>query len=338
MTTQERAYVQRLQRRASNVAPDLAQAELRAYYLIRQALTDAEAARAIQDGTMDRLIAEILDDRSGGPFAALRTRLDRATLDAAESEAGHLPGRYRVGVFDRMTPQLIEATRQLSTRTINTLKTETQDMVHEQVRLGIEAGKNPRVIARELKPLIGLAPNQARAVQNFRAQLETGDRAALDRMLGRGVLRQPDGEIIRRGAHAGGEGLSGKDLVLLDRKLGTDPLTPEQIDRMVTAYEKRMHAWNAESHARTMALDANKQASRMAWEDAVEKGVVDRAALRKVWVTVGDDRVRPEHEALNGTEVGFDDPFPNGEQVPGDSTYNCRCVSRIIIARQAVAA
>lgn len=335
MTTQEWAYVQRLQRRASNVAPDLAQAELRAYYLIRQALTDAEAARAIQSGTMDRLIAEILDDKAGGPFAALRGRLDRATIDAAESEAGLLPNRYNVGVFDRMSPHVVTAVRTLSARTIDTLKTETQDMVRQQVRLGIEAGKNPRVIARELKELIGLAPNQARAVQNFRHQLETGDRAALDRMLGRGVLRQPDGEVIRRGAHAGGEGLSGKDLGLLDRRLGTDPLTPEQIARMTTAYEKRMLAWNAESHARTMALDANKRASVLAWEDAVDKGIIDRSALRKVWVTVGDDRVRPEHEALNGTEVGFDEAFPNGEQVPGSESWNCRCVARVVVTARA---
>jgi hypothetical protein len=211
-------------------------------------------------------------------------------------------------------------------------------MVRDYVRLGIEAGKNPRVIARELRPLIGLAPNQARAVAKFREQLETGDRAALDRMLGRGVLRQPDGEVISRSAHAGGEGLSGRDLGILDRKLGTDPLTPEQIARMTKAYEKRLHAWNAESHARTMALDANKQANRLAWEDAVSKGVVERGALRKVWVAVLDDRTRDEHRELNGTEVGFDDTFPNGEVTPGDSTFNCRCVARIVVAQQAVAA
>lgn len=338
MTPGERAYVQRLQRRAATTAPDLAAAQLRAFDLIRAALPESEVARAIQSGTMDELINEILDDKTGGPFAALRARLDRATMDAAENEVLRLPGRYRVGVFDRLSPFVVTATRNLSERTIKTLADETRTMVREQVRFGIEAGKNPRVIARQLRPLVGLAPNQAKAVANFRDQLETGDRAALDRMLGRGVLKQPNGEIVPRRGHAGGAGLSDSDLKILESKLGVDPLTPEQITRMTAAYEKRMLAWNAETHARTMALDANKQANRLAWEDAVEKGIVDRSALRKVWVTVGDERVRPEHRALNGTEVGFDDRFPNGEITPGDSTYNCRCLARIVVAQQAAAA
>ena len=337
MTTQELAYIVRLQRRAADTAPDLAAAQLRAFELIRSALPESQVARAIQDGTMNRLIDEVLDDMTGGPFAALRARLYRATIDAGESEAGHLPTRFRVGVFDRLSPQVVDAARRLGSRSLEVLATETRETVREHVRLGIEAGKNPRVIARELKSVIGLAPNQVRAVANFRAQLETGDRAALDRMLGRGVLRQPNGEIIRRGAHAGGEGLSGRDLGILDRKLGTDPLTPEQIQRMTTAYEKRMLAWNAESHARTMALDANKQAARLAWEDAVAKGVVPRTALRKVWVAVLDDRTRDEHRELSGTEVGFDEAFPNGEVTPGDDSWNCRCVARIIVRQEAAA-
>ncbi len=58
--------------------------------------------------------------------------------------------------------------------------------------------------------------------------------------------------------------------------------------------------------------------------------------LRKVWLTVGDDKVRSAHQAAEGQEQLVTDPFlVNGEQLktPGDTslgaspgnTINCRC-------------
>jgi hypothetical protein len=32
--------------------------------------------------------------------------------------------------------------------------------------------------------------------------------------------------------------------------------------------------------------------------------------------------------------VPFDDTYSNGEMVPGESTYNCRCVSIVFVARR----
>ena len=107
MTTQERAYVLRLQRRAANTAPDLAAAQLRAFELIRSALPESQVARAIQDGTMDRLISEIIDDRTGGPFAALRARLEGATIAAADNT---LP-RHDTAIPYRRLPACASAER-----------------------------------------------------------------------------------------------------------------------------------------------------------------------------------------------------------------------------------
>lgn len=41
------------------------------------------------------------------------------------------------------------------------------------------------------------------------------------------------------------------------------------------------------------------------------------------FITVGDDRVRPEHEILNGTVKPIDDPFWNSHLPPLD--WGCRC-------------
>lgn len=110
-------------------------------------------------------------------------------------------------------------------------------------------------------------------------------------------------------------------------------LTTAQVDHMTSAYQRRMVAFNAETHARTIALDANRAGQRLAWQDAIDRGVVEGSKLKRRWVTVGDTRVRPEHRELNGTTIGFYDTYPNGETVPGESTYNCRCIERVFVER-----
>jgi len=44
---------------------------------------------------------------------------------------------------------------------------------------------------------------------------------------------------------------------------------------------------------------------------------------KKEWLTAGDERVRPEHAAMNGEMVLLDEPFSNGLMVPSEP--NCRC-------------
>ena len=340
--TPTEAYIARLTKRAAQMSPELARAQLRAYEMIREVLTEAELARAIRSGEMDALIDGILNDKTDGPFLRLKAKLDQATINATVAESRFLPSRFQAVVFDTLSPHVVEAVQRLDTRVIDTLRAEVRESVRTQVRLGIEAGKGPRVIARELRPLIGLAPNQAKAVANFRRQLETGDRLALDRVLGRGVVTLPEGGTIHRRGHANGQGLSARDMGILDRKLGDEALTPEQIDRMTAAYSKRMLAWNAETHARTMALDANKLAQQLSWEDAVARGVVNATDLEETWTAVGgangDGRNREEHLAMHGETIPFGGVFSNGERIPGESTYNCRCLKRTTIKRMAVAA
>jgi SPP1 gp7 family putative phage head morphogenesis protein len=50
---------------------------------------------------------------------------------------------------------------------------------------------------------------------------------------------------------------------------------------------------------------------------------------RGIWRTAGDDRVRPEHEALDGVEFDIDDP-PDGE-LPGEPVC-CRCYLEPVFA------
>ena len=334
MTAAERAFVARLTRRANTLAPELAARELRAFDLIRDSLTDAELAKAINAGQVDALIADLLSDKRLDPsLVQLRARLDRGLKEAAASEAKNLPSRLATVSFDTLSPHVLEAARELDVRVSSAIKDDVRATVRQTVTDGIEAGKNPRTVATRIQQYVGLSPQQARAVENFRTELETGDRAALDRVLGRGTIRTPNGDEINRASHAGGQGLTARQLGTLDAKLGAEALTPAQVERLTESYRRRLLAWNAESNARTMALDAQKIGQHASWEDAVERGVIERGQLFRTWLAVGgpggDGRNREEHLAMHGETVGFDDTFSNGEFTPGDSTYNCRCQARI---------
>jgi hypothetical protein len=339
----ERAFVNRLQARARNLQPELARRLLIAYDLIRRVLSEAELARAINAGFVDSLLAEVLSDSTLDPaFSSLRALVDRSLLDSATDAARDLPSSIRSS-FDVLNPRVIQAARTLDTAAIDVLKSDVRETVRQVVVEGLEAGKGARAIAARVRESVGLAPNQELWVANFRAELESGDRAALRRALGRNKLRTPDGSVLTRSGHAGGKGLGERDLALLDRVLGSDGrLRPAQVERMVTAYRKRLEAWNAEAHARTIALQAQKKATRLSWEYALERGVVQRHQLRREWLAVGgpggDGRNRPHHLAMHGEVVGFDEQFSNGQLEPGEGDWNCRCLARVFVARMRLAA
>lgn len=102
--------------------------------------------------------------------------------------------------------------------------------------------------------------------------------------------------------------------------------SPEQVEKAVTAYQRKAITQNANTNAGTATRDSLKLGQHMSWQDAIDKGLVDPALLTQTWVTVGDNRVRDEHRAMNGETVPFGNTFSNGDVIPGESAYNCRCV------------
>jgi hypothetical protein len=306
MTPAERAFWQRANRRAATQQPEIQQAMLRAFQIIRESLSDAELERIVASGAIDQLFVRVLTeavlDRA---FIPLRQRIRQATERQVKFAAADLPGRGKVNgqisvSFDVLNPKVIEAVRALDTKVVQTLKSDVVDVVRAHVENGLRDGVNPRVVARELGQVIGLAPNQEAAVRNFRKLLEDGDPDALVRKL---RDRRFD-STVRRGA-----------------------LGPEQIEKMTDAYRRRMIAFNAETNARTASLDSMRAGQRLSWQSAIDSGIVDGSRLVKRWSGVLDARERPEHVAMEGETVPFDQPFSNGEMTPGESTYNCRCIA-----------
>lgn len=313
MTPAERALRDRVARRARLLEPRLVQRQLRAFDLIRSLLTGREFLEAIARGSVDLLLSDILSGSAfDRPFEPFRVLLDQAVIQAGESFTDTLPKAYQAGTFDMLNPRVVDAARALDTRVVSALQDEIRETFTQHVVRGVEEGRGPRVIARGVREVVGLAPNQEAAVANFERMLRAGDREALTREL----RDKRFDRTLQRALGARGDGLS-----------------EEQIQRMTAAYRRRMIAWNAETHARSAALDAQRLGQRMSWQDAIDKGLIDVRRVRRTWVDSDDSRVRPEHRAMDGETIRFGDTYSNGQTVPGDTDYNCRCVERYWIAR-----
>lgn len=296
MSPADRRLWLRVQRRAASLSPELAKELLDAYDVIRQSLSPADIERAIESGRIDTIIDDALLDRSLLPF---RDKLQQAVRKGFETT--QIP-RADLG-FDQLSPKVVDAVREMDSRVVNTIKQDIRDVVTAHVENGLRDGVAPRTVARQIKAYVGLAPNQAKAVENYRKALE-GDGNPLD-------------------------------YKLRDRRFDRRDMTPAQIDKAVAAYQRRMENFHANTIARTATVDAQKLGNRLAWQEAIDSGAVQAGTVFRRWVTVGDDRVRDEHVAMNGEEVPFDQHYSNGELVPGESAWNCRCVERYIVRRAA---
>jgi hypothetical protein len=308
MTATERAFFLRIHREVAYLTPQLVANILGAFRVVANTLPESEIARLIASGTFDLLVASVLTDAVLNiALRPVRTGIQRTLERAVAYVARDLPPKAStIGVlFDVLNPNVLTAIRTLDDKILPTLKADMRESVRQAVKAGIEAGANPRTIARGLRDVVGLSPAQELAVRNYRAELEAGK-------IGAASARQ-----------------------LHDARFSMKNLTAEKIDRMVDAYGKKMAAYHAETIARTATLDAFKHAQTLAWQQAIDAGFVDGDRLMKQWMQVQRPTKRDAHIPLNGEIVPFARRYSNGQMVPGETDYNCACLSRVFQSRAA---
>jgi len=325
-TAKQRAALAALERITGRTSAPIAAALLRAIRRILDDTTLAELARVIEQSGADGAVAYLLSDER---IVTLSTPARNELLTAAALSGGRallsvIPATSAAGVFNILDARVIEAVRALDGRVMRPFFTGVQQTIRQSVEAGLVAGINPREMARGIRETVGLAPNMAENVANFRAALESigSNKDALGY-----ALRDKRFDATLRAVRAAGA-----------------KLTPAQIETMVARYTERTVAWHAETVARTAALDANKLGQELAFRQAAEAGLVDEDRLVKRWVTTLDGRERETHAAMNGIEVPYSEPWilPDGlvEMYPGEGEYNCRCAQtyRLLPRRQASAA
>jgi hypothetical protein len=115
---------------------------------------------------------------------------------------------------------------------------------------------------------------------------------------------------------------------VLRSKLEAKGLPDARIDKLMESYTKRRIRHNANTISRTASMDAMKQGQKLSVQSAVDQGIYDPNRLVKTWVGVMDEREREEHVRMEKETVPYNGRYSNGQDVPGESDYNCRCISR----------
>lgn len=207
--------------------------------------------------------------------------------------------------FNRLNPHLITWLEGYSLNLIRDIGEGTRAAVRTTLVEGMRAGKNPIQQAREIKQSVGLTERQAKAVQNYRKELETFHLKRGAKSWGLGNERSTKGGITvhdvdpKTGKPRDGieqrrlrdQRYDGK----LKRAMETrKPLKPEEIDKMVSRYQERMIKARAQTIARTESLRATNVGVAETWRQAIADGKVDGNLVRKQWVLAKDERTCAE--------------------------------------------
>ncbi len=232
--------------------------------------------------------------------------------------------------FDMRNQQVESWLRTNSSRLIGGIVEDQRLLVRQHLVRGMAAGRNPRQSALELVGrigqtgrrtggVVGLTAQQAQFVANVRQQLASGNPSQMAEYFGRQRRdRRLDG-IVKRAIAAG------------------KPVSAADIDKIAGRYADRLLALRGEMIARTESLTAMNAGREEAYRQQIEAGRLAPENVIGGWSATGDGRTRHSHQAMNGQERPFGQPFqtPNGAflRFPGDTALGagaeeivaCRC-------------
>lgn len=312
MTAAERTVWRRIERRVRAMQPEMSEAVLTAFANVRAEMAPAEVAAAIARGGSQALFDEILTRATlATAYKPVQDALRSNVVESVQFYGRVLPfGKSVTSAirFDFLNPRVIDAVRQLELSVLSNVNTNVVDTMRLAVEAGLRQGLSSPAVAQSLRPLVGIGPRQLDTVLNLR-----------DAMLG-----------------VNGRTLS--DYTMRDKRFDAavknGTLTDAQLSKALASYTNARVGQNANAIAATAARDSQKLAQRLSWVDAMGEGVGDGEMLVHEWITVGDDRVRDEHQH-DGEVQPWDQPYSTGQMVPGEGDWGCRCVERFYIIRAA---
>ena len=328
---------------AAGLEPRLAKAIFAALTAQAESLDLDAIAEALQAGDIGRVLAML--DLSGsvtaleGATPVLQSAVYAGGVAAATAINARVTGAQFV--FNQLNPRLLTWLQTYNLGLIRQINQGTKDGIRQYLLTGMEDGKNPKAVAKEIKGIVGLTERQAQAVKNYRKELETFHlrRSAAGYGLGNKVDRVNGTQVLRTGPD--GQPLDGiNERRLRDYRFdgqlnramtNTKPLTPEQIDKMVAAYERKYRAYRARTIARTEAIRTTNIGVQDGWQQAIEKGTINENLTRKRWIVASDERLCetcgpiPSMNPKTGVKHGQAFQTPKGPQNLPPMHPNCRC-------------
>jgi SPP1 gp7 family putative phage head morphogenesis protein len=197
-------------------------------------------------------------------------------------------------LFDLVNPRAVRWASERSSTLITRVSAGTRAAIRRIIAESFSRGIPTAEIARRIRPLIGLTPGSATAVQDFIAAMRANPGRKM--WAGKMAVRVPKG---------------GADAEFLRRR-------GEQ-------YARRLLNLRATTIARTETIAAANEGQRQLWLQAVGRGWL-RGDENREWIATPDDRTCPECEDLNGEVAPLDAPFSSGEMSP-PAHPSCRCAT-----------
>lgn len=202
----------------------------------------------------------------------------------------------RFDIRDRAAEQWLG---QRSSGLVTEIEEDVRQSVRDALQRGMREGRNPRNVALDLVGRvnratgrreggsIGLTAAQLNWVESARQKLLTLDKSYFDMGLRASRFDDVVQEAIRTGR----------------------PLNAETVDKLIGLYKDNALKHRGEQIGRTEALSALNRGEYEAIKQAALRNGRPLSAIRKVWDSAGDGRVRDSHRALDGTSVVMDEPF-----------------------------
>lgn len=312
-TVEDRAEVERLLNLETQLRPKIRQAFLDAVDRLQGQVDVERIAELLRDGRVQEAMATVDAVNVSAGFAPLTSAITGATILAANRTADSL-GALDV-TFGITNPRTIDFLRTYEMGLIRNMTADSLASVRTAITLGVNAGRNPLDIARDVREFIGLTPRQTQAVENYRSALEAGSSDALDRAL---RDRRFDPTVARA--------ISGEA-----------DLSADQIDTMVGRYQQRYLRYRSETIARTESMRAVNAGNDQLWRQTVDNGQVQADEITRTWVVTDDNLLRHAHRLIpemNPDGVGLHEPFdsilgpimrPGDPNASAENTINCRC-------------
>lgn len=185
-----------------------------------------------------------------------------------------------VGNLDLTNPEAVRFLQQTLPERIRLIDNQSRDSIRQSILRGVQEGRPPRVIARDIRDVAGLTPTMESWVDNLREQLETG-------RVG-GSTPPWDRRI------------SAAEAQRARRLFREEQPSRRQLDALVSRYAASLRNRRALNIARTETHRALIEGQKAIWSQAVDEGLLDPAEARQVWVVTPDERLREQHAAVPG--------------------------------------
>lgn len=173
--------------------------------------------------------------------------------------------------FDVTNPETLTWLNSYNLALITGVSSDSREAIRGIITNAFQQGGHPYVQAREIRDYIGLTPQQAQAVRNYRAALDSSDPGTLRSALNRALRdRRFDPSVENEIRSALEE----------DRE---PSLSQDRKDSMVQRYADRMLNYRAETIARTESIRAAVKGTQSVWNEATNQGYLNENT-RQVWI------------------------------------------------------